>query len=317
MRRTCSTAYVAPRPNSSAPAPNWPSAARSTPCGASTACRRPGPATKAARSRCARPRRCGPAGEADRAVQRAGWAAARLIDAQVTGPGALPPVPSDAGRLARAARLLAERAARPADGTGAAPWRIVRHHSRTAWLLGLGQLLAEPREAEPVLVEALVAWVGRPMARPPLMWATPVPWRCSPWLWGAPACWAKTPLCRTSWPERSKFSRRPGRCRWWRARPVVPPRWPGGTTRGPRTRARMRMRVRMPRPTSGTTRCWPCLSRQPRSRPVTGRMRYGCYGLWATGRMRARRATGRVEARRARRAAYRVEAPGAGGRRAG
>ncbi|WP_406316983.1 hypothetical protein [Streptomyces sp. NBC_00118] len=99
-------------------------------------------------------------GEADRAVQRAGWAAARLIDAQVTGPGALPPVPADAGRLARAARLLAERAARPADGTGAAPWRIVRHHSRTAWLLGLGQLLAEPREAEPVLVEALVAWVG-------------------------------------------------------------------------------------------------------------------------------------------------------------
>ncbi|MGW6144080.1 hypothetical protein [Streptomyces sp. NPDC055140] len=99
-------------------------------------------------------------GEADRAVQRAGWAAARLIDAQVTGPGALPPVPADAGRLARAARLLAERAARPADGTGAAPWRIVRHHPSTAWLLGLGQLLVEPRGAEPVLVEALVGWAG-------------------------------------------------------------------------------------------------------------------------------------------------------------
>ncbi|WP_406104742.1 hypothetical protein OG698_21390 [Streptomyces sp. NBC_01003] len=99
-------------------------------------------------------------GETDRAVQRAGWAAARLIDAQVTGPGALPPVPADAGRLARAARLLAERAARPADGTGAAPWRIVRHHPRTAWLLGLGQLLVEPRGAEPVLVEALVGWAG-------------------------------------------------------------------------------------------------------------------------------------------------------------
>ncbi|MFE2737439.1 hypothetical protein [Streptomyces sp. NPDC059349] len=99
-------------------------------------------------------------GEADRAVQRAGWAAARLIDAQVTGPGALPPVPADAGRLARAARLLAERAARPADSTGAAPWRTVRHHPRTAWLLGLGQLLVEPRGAEPVLVEALVGWAG-------------------------------------------------------------------------------------------------------------------------------------------------------------
>ncbi|MFB7165635.1 hypothetical protein [Streptomyces sp. NPDC056242] len=99
-------------------------------------------------------------GESDRAVQRAGWAAARLIDAQVTGPGALPAVPADAGRLARAARLLAERAARPADGTGAAPWRIVRHHPRTAWLLGLGQLLVEPRGAEPVLVEALVGWAG-------------------------------------------------------------------------------------------------------------------------------------------------------------
>ncbi|MET7537957.1 hypothetical protein [Streptomyces sp. NPDC005507] len=99
-------------------------------------------------------------GETDRAVQRAGWAAARLIDAQVTGPCALPPVPADAGRLARAARLLAERAARPADGTGAAPWRIVRHHPRTAWLLGLGQLLVEPRGAEPVLAEALVGWAG-------------------------------------------------------------------------------------------------------------------------------------------------------------
>ncbi|WP_432167491.1 hypothetical protein [Streptomyces sp. bgisy031] len=99
-------------------------------------------------------------GEADRAVQRAGWAAARLIDACVTGPGALPPVPADAGRLARAARLLAERAARPADGTGAAPWRVVRHHPRTAWLLGLGQLLVAPRGAEPVLVEALVGWAG-------------------------------------------------------------------------------------------------------------------------------------------------------------
>ncbi|RFC72887.1 hypothetical protein [Streptomyces sp. AcE210] len=99
-------------------------------------------------------------GESDLAVQRAGWAAARLIDAQVTGPGALPPVPADAGRLARAARLLAERAARPDDGTGAAPWRIVRHHPRTAWLLGLGQLLVEPRGAEPVLVEALVGWAG-------------------------------------------------------------------------------------------------------------------------------------------------------------
>ncbi|MFF1689989.1 MULTISPECIES: hypothetical protein [unclassified Streptomyces] len=100
------------------------------------------------------------AGETDRAVQCAERAAARLIDAQVGGDGALPPVPVDAKRLARAARLLAERAGRPADGTGAAPWRVVRHHPRTAWSLGLGQLLVEPRGAEPVLVEALVGWAG-------------------------------------------------------------------------------------------------------------------------------------------------------------
>ncbi|MFD0512636.1 hypothetical protein ACFQ0Q_24115 [Streptomyces aureus] len=246
-------------------------------------------------------------GEADRAVQRAGWAAARLIDAQVTGPGALPPVPADAGRLARAARLLAERAARPADGTGAAPWRIVRHHPRTAWLLGLGQLLVEPRGAEPVLVEALVGWAGRPMGRPPPMWATPVPWRCSPGLWGGPACWAKNPLYGASWPRRSVFSRRHGRCRRWRAKPVVPPRWPGRTTKGPRTR----MPMRMPRPRSGTTRCWPCPSRRPRSRPVTGRMRYGCCGLRATyrtGARRAGRAMYRTGARKARRGTCRMRA---------
>ncbi|MFG2524324.1 hypothetical protein [Streptomyces sp. NPDC048527] len=100
------------------------------------------------------------AGESDRAVQCAERAAARLIDAQVGGDGALPPVPADAGRLARAARLLAERAGRPAEGTGAAPWRVVRHHPRTAWQLGLGQLLVDPRGAEPVLVEALVGWAG-------------------------------------------------------------------------------------------------------------------------------------------------------------
>ncbi|MFF2508028.1 hypothetical protein ACFVTY_32390 [Streptomyces sp. NPDC058067] len=98
------------------------------------------------------------AGEAERAVQRAERAAARLIDAHVAGAGALPPVPADSALLARAARGLAECAGRP--GTGGAPWRVVRHHPRTAWPLGLAQLLVEPQRAEPVLTEALVEWAG-------------------------------------------------------------------------------------------------------------------------------------------------------------
>ncbi|MEU6662296.1 hypothetical protein [Streptomyces sp. NPDC046821] len=98
-------------------------------------------------------------GDGERAVQRAEEAAARLIDAHVAGAGALPAVPGDAVRLARAARVLAERAGRPGGG-GGAPWRVVRHHPRAAWVLGLGELLVEPGRVEPVLAEALVEWAG-------------------------------------------------------------------------------------------------------------------------------------------------------------
>ncbi|MFJ9542388.1 hypothetical protein ACIRPX_34725 [Streptomyces sp. NPDC101225] len=104
------------------------------------------------------------AGRADEAVRYAEQAAARLTDAAVTGPDALPPVPDEARALSRAARLLAERAARP--GTGPSPWRAVRHRARTGRFLGFAQLLAEPQHAEPVLVEALTDWTGRDQAGP-------------------------------------------------------------------------------------------------------------------------------------------------------
>ncbi|MGY6024890.1 hypothetical protein [Streptomyces spinosirectus] len=104
------------------------------------------------------------AGRADEAVRYAEQAAARLTDAAVTGADALPPVPDEARALARAARLLAERAARP--GTGPSPWRAVRHRARTGRLLGFAQLLAEPQHVEPVLAEALTEWTGRDQAGP-------------------------------------------------------------------------------------------------------------------------------------------------------
>ncbi|MFE7167169.1 hypothetical protein [Streptomyces sp. NPDC057616] len=104
------------------------------------------------------------AGRTDEAVRYAEQAAARLTDAAVTGPDALPSVPDEARALSRAARLLAERAARP--GTGLSPWRAVRHRARTGRFLGLAQLLAEPQHAEPVLVEALTDWTGRDQAGP-------------------------------------------------------------------------------------------------------------------------------------------------------
>ncbi|MFG2790446.1 hypothetical protein [Streptomyces sp. NPDC048419] len=104
------------------------------------------------------------AGRADEAVRYAEQAAARLTDAAVTGADALPPVPDEAPALSRAARLLAERAARP--GTGPSPWRAVRHRARTGRLLGFSQLLAEPQHVEPVLAEALTEWTGRGQAGP-------------------------------------------------------------------------------------------------------------------------------------------------------
>ncbi|MFI6565309.1 hypothetical protein [Streptomyces sp. NPDC050534] len=104
------------------------------------------------------------AGRADEAVRCAEQAAARLTDAAVTGADALPSVPDEARALSRAARLLAERAARP--GTGPSPWRAVRHRARTGRLLGFSQLLAEPQHVEPVLAEALTEWTGRDQAGP-------------------------------------------------------------------------------------------------------------------------------------------------------
>lgn len=96
------------------------------------------------------------AGRPDEAAQHAERAAARLTDAALTGEESLPPVPDGARPLARAARLLADRAQRP--GLGRPPWRAVRHRPAPARLIGLAQLIAEPRHPEPVLGEALADW---------------------------------------------------------------------------------------------------------------------------------------------------------------
>ncbi|MEV2217808.1 hypothetical protein AB0H86_41360 [Streptomyces sp. NPDC050997] len=103
-------------------------------------------------------------GRPDEAVRCAEQAAARLTDAALAPPDVLPPVPAEARSLSRAARLVAERAARP--GTGRSPWRAVRHRARTARLLGFAQLLAEPEHSDPVLAEALTDWTGLPQAGP-------------------------------------------------------------------------------------------------------------------------------------------------------